>query len=149
MSDVTFMSDRFSTTPAADAINDSLGADIAAWLRAELADAGYDVSEVIAEDYGYGFWLTIEDAPPYWITAQEYLTLTADGKERDQWLVGIHANAGCNPLTLFRRQPSPHIPQIAAQVHTALIAEPSVSEIEWWAVDVGRGEASPQPPDLP
>jgi|GEM_PF-5475704 len=141
MSDVTFYSARFSHTPAPDAINEMLGRDLAEWLRDNLTD--FEVGEIIAEDYGYGFWLILEKSH-YWITCTEYEPPENDTPSR--WLVGIHYDPGCFYLRRLRNRPNPDaIPSIAKAIHELIANDDSISKIEWWSEDVGRGENSSEP----
>ena len=129
MPSVIFTSARFSLDPAPDAINAMLGSDLAAWLRAGLAAEGYEVGEVIAEDYGYGFWLKL-NASHYWITCGRYEPET----ERSQptWMVGVDYDPGC--LWLWRLRSRPHPggeTAIARAVHDLLKSAPDIDHIEW------------------
>lgn len=129
MPQVTFRSDHFSSTPAPDAINDMLGHDLAEWLREQLNTAGFETGEVIAEDYGYGFWL-VRNRAYYWISHTQM--------EPDEnglpllWMVGVDYDPGC--LWINRLRSRPHVDDqtaIAEAVHAALQANPRISEIEW------------------
>jgi hypothetical protein len=146
MPDVTFVSDRFRQTPAPDAINEMLGRDLAAWLRAGLLDAGFEAGEVIPEDYGYGFWLVLAGSH-YWITHTMYLPGESDGVEKPTWLVGIHYDPGCLYGWWLRRRPGKgDQARIARAVHVRLKADPTIVDIQWWAQGVGSGDVSPEPP---
>ena len=146
MPDVTFFSDQFSQTPRSDAINDMLGHDLAEWLRAGLAEAGFDVGEVIAEDYGYGLWVNL-DGSHYWVMTTEYEPAGYEGQTQPKWLIGLHYDPGCLYVWRLRRRPDAEaVPRIAQAVHTLLASETAVSGIEWWAQDVGRGTAMTSPP---
>ncbi|MGN6391204.1 MAG: hypothetical protein ACTHM9_03010 [Gemmatimonadales bacterium] len=53
------------------------GEDFARWLRLQLTDlgsAGFELSEPIQEDYGWGFWTTY-GTDPFWIA----LSFCGDG----------------------------------------------------------------------
>ncbi|MDX2141393.1 MAG: hypothetical protein SF123_25125 [Chloroflexota bacterium] len=143
---VTFYSHRFDTTPLPDAINDVLGHDLAAWLLAGLRARGYDADDVIGEDYGYGFWLRL-DQSPVWISATQYEPPGYEGQAESRWLVHISADAGC--LWLYRKRPKQATPerlrQLAQDVHTLLLADPSISGIEWWTQDVRIGTPTAAP----
>jgi hypothetical protein len=141
---VTFYSDRFSLTPLPDAINDVLGHDLAAWLLAGLRGRGYDADDVIGEDYGYGFWLRIAPSQ-FWVHAGQYAS-PGDGEPLPQWLVGITDDPGCLWLRRARARPSPERKlQLARDIHTILRGDPGITRIEWWARDVGVGEARGEP----
>lgn len=148
MPDVTFFSDQFSQTPSPDAINETLGHDLAAWLHAGLAEAGFEVSEVITEDYdyGFGFWLET-DGSHYWLTQTQYEPAGYNDQAQPKWLVGIHDDPGCLFIRRARRRPNPQdVPRIAQAVHLRLLSEPAISGIQWWAEDVGSGTPTSEPP---
>lgn len=143
---VTFYSDAFSDVPAPDAINEMRGGDVAAWLHDALASPGFEVSEVIAEDYGYGFWVVIERAH-YWVSVVEYDR--GDDGAPTQWLVGIDFDPGCLFVFWLRARPRPeHRAQIANAIHEVVNADQRVHDIEWWAKDVTRGTPTATPPGV-
>lgn len=146
MPDVTFFSDRFSETPAPDAINEMLGHDLATKLRAGLIAAGFEISEVIPEDYGYGFWLVL-DGSHYWITQTQYEPAGFNNQTQPKWLVGVHYDPGCLYIWRLRRRPRPgDLPRITQALHTILVSEPTINGIEWWVQDVGNGTPLSEPP---
>ncbi len=72
------------------------GEDFAAWLREQVADlaaAGFELSQPIQEDYGWGFWAT-HGADPYWIA----ISYCGEGptEEPAEWVVSIGYDAGLN-----------------------------------------------------
>lgn len=143
MPDVTFTSTRFSQTPALDAINNMLGHDLAAWMRVGLIRAAFDVSEVIAEDYGYGFWVIL-DGSHYWISVS---AVESDGLDkRSQWRIGVDYDPGCLWMLRLRRRPKPdHLPHITQAIHTVLKSDLTVHEVAWWAQGVGNDNPTPAP----
>jgi hypothetical protein len=141
---VTFSSDRFAQTPAPDAINDMLGKDLAEWLRAGLETTGFEVGEVIAEDYGYGFWLKMNQAH-YWITQAQYEP--EEARPQPTWMVGIDNDPGC--LWVWRLRARPHSGDenvIARAVHDRLREDRTISDIHWWTRDARQDVSSPEPP---
>lgn len=146
MPDVTFRSGRFSRDVAPEAVNDQRGHDVAGWLRGGTLTSGYTVSEVIAEDYGWGFWVTVDDHR-YWITVTEYEP--SEDETPPLWLVGVHDNPGCLFVWLGSRPKPGAISALAQTIHTLLVADHSVSEISWWSPGVRQGDSSPAPPDKP
>jgi hypothetical protein len=76
------------------------GEDFAGWLRSQLADLGsegFELSEPIQEDYGWGFWAT-PGPDPFWVT----LSFCGDGptEEPAEWVVSVGYDPG---LSLFKR----------------------------------------------
>jgi hypothetical protein len=140
----TFYSDRFTLTPLPDAINDVLGHDLAAWLLAGLRERGYDADDVIGEDYGYGFWLLVEKSQ-FWINMSLYAP-PEDGEPLPQWLVCISGDAGCLFLDWRKPKPTPEQAQrLAKDIHALLRSDASITRIEWWAREIGVGEAQQEP----
>lgn len=140
MPTVTFYSDRFSDTPAADAINEMLGKDLSEWLREELNQRGFEVGEVIAEDYGYGFWL-LRNRSHYWIT-QTQLDPGDDQDERlPQWLIGMDYDPGCLWIWRLRVRPaSGDLTAITQAVQAIIQADASIHGVEWDGLEVDQGD---------
>ncbi len=136
MAIVTFYSANYSLTPRPDAINDVLGHDLAEWLRTELHERGYDVSEVIGEDYGYGFHLMLNRSH-YWITTGQYEPPGFEGHAESRWLVGVDFDPGCLWMWRLFARPSPSDKrEITQAIHLLLSTVPSITTIEWWERDV-------------
>lgn len=141
---VTFASDHFSLTPAPDAINDILGKDVAGWLRANLASKGYEVGEVIAEDYGYGFWLKLNRAH-YWITQASYEP--DEDRPQPTWMIAIDYDPGCLWIGHLRARPQAgDQTHIARAVHDILKSSPDIDHLEWWGNDPGQSLPTTEPP---
>ncbi len=74
-------------------INDCcFGEDFAAWLQQRLANlAGFEFSEPIQEDYGWGLW-AMHDKEKFWIA----LSYVGDGPTETpaQWVVSIAHDTG-------------------------------------------------------
>ena len=129
MSQVTLRSDQFSSVPAPDAINDMLGKDLAEWLRDQLNVAGFEIGDVIAEDYGYGFWIK-RGQSHYWITQSQMEP--AENELPPLWSVGIDYDPGCLWVWLLRARPKASDQAAIAQaVQAALKGNPRISAIEW------------------
>ncbi len=144
MPHVTFRSDRFTNTPAPDAINEMLGQDVAEWLRAGLQAAGFEVGEVIAEDYGYGFWLQRGGAH-YWISQSQYEP--PEEALPAKWLVGIDYDPGCLWVWRLRQRPDPLNPiLIAHAVHDLLKQDAHIHQLEWHMRDGRQDTPTPEPP---
>ena len=141
---VTFSSSNFTLTPAPDAINDILGKDLAEWVRTGLEIAGFEVGEVIAEDYGYGFWLKMNHAH-YWITHGQYEP--EEARAQPTWMIGIDYDPGCMWMWRLRTRPQPGDQNtIARAVHDILKKDTTISEIQWWARET---DSEPPGPELP
>ncbi len=76
-------------------INDCcFGEDFTAWLRQRLADlSGFEFSEPIQEDYGWGLWAT-HGKDKFWIA----LSYVGDGPTETpaQWVLSIAHDTGLN-----------------------------------------------------
>jgi hypothetical protein len=131
MPSLTFYASRFSSTPAPDAINEMLGRDLGEWLRARLEAAGYEVGDVIAEDYGYGFWLRLHGSH-YWITQTQLDSSDSEMGSPPQWLVGVDYDPGCLWLWRLRLRPQrDDQTDIARAVYAILEQEPDISDLTW------------------
>jgi hypothetical protein len=143
---VTFYTDHFSTTPLPDAINDVLGHDLAAWLLEGLRARGYEADDIIGEDYGYGFWLLVEETS-IWINATQYEPPGYEGHAHSRWLVDVSTDAGC--LWLYRPRRKRLTPEklrdLTRDIHTLLLTDSSITGIEWWVQDVRVGNPLPEP----
>ncbi|MEO0562695.1 MAG: hypothetical protein AAF125_11305 [Chloroflexota bacterium] len=149
MPDVDFstIDGRFSNEPAPDAINEMLGRDVGEWLQEALqqADLEHDfIGEVIAEDYGYGFWLNIDEVP-YWVMMTQLYPASPPDEPQPRWLISVEARLGC--VWFFRKPPKPvHIPEIMRVIHQALVDDDAISDVQWWTRSYGTGEPLPTPP---
>lgn len=68
-------------------INDCcFGEDFAQWLRQRLANSGFESSNPIQEDYGWGLWITLEK-DKFWIA----LSYVGDGPTEApaQWVISM------------------------------------------------------------
>jgi len=73
------------------------GEDFAAWLRQKLSsciDPGFVLSEIVQEDYGWGFWAR-HGQDPFWIA----LGYVPD-EPKGHWVIHIDCDYGLN---LFKR----------------------------------------------
>jgi hypothetical protein len=106
------------------------GEDFAAWLREEireLASDGYELSEPIQEDYGWGFWAT-RGADHFWVA----ISFCGEGptEEPGEWVVSVTADVGLNPLRrLFHRPDAAALARVRSRVWQALRSEPRMREI--------------------
>jgi hypothetical protein len=81
------------------------GEDFAQWLKGQLSDltsAGFELSDSIQEDYGWGFW-AIHGQDRFWIA----LSFCGEGptEEPAQYVVSVDNDPGLNPLKCLLRKP--------------------------------------------
>ena len=106
------------------------GEDFAAWLREEireLASEGYELSEPIQEDYGWGFWAT-RGRDHLWIA----ISFCGEGPTEDpgEWVVSVAADPGLNPLKRLLHKPdAAALARVRSRVWQALRSEPRIREI--------------------
>ena len=132
---ITIETDRFEhRTARPDAINPgAFGADFAAWLRGELRGLeaeGYALSEPIAEDYGWGFWVT-RGKDPVWIA----IGLVGDGPSAvsgaAEWVVSVTYDPGLNLLRrLFHRPDEAAIARLRNRVRAALAGQADIRIVQ-------------------
>ena len=101
------------------------GEDFAAWLRERasgFAGKGFEISEPIQEDYGWGFWLS-RGKDTFWV-AVSYVDRLDDGTGA-QWVVSVAYDPG---LSIIRR--------LFHKPDTAALAE--IRETLWGALRAGE-----------
>ena len=81
------------------------GEDFAVWLRSKIADLraeGFELSEPIQEDYGWGFWAT-KGADPFWIA----ISYCGEGpsEEPAEWCVSVGYDPGLNLVKRLFHKP--------------------------------------------
>ncbi len=97
------------------------GEDFAGWLRDQLADlttTGFQLSEPIQEDYGWGFWAS-HASDPYWIA----LSFCGEGptEEPAEWVVSVAYDPGLNLLKrLFHKPDAPARDRLRRRVREVL-----------------------------
>jgi hypothetical protein len=74
------------------------GEDFAAWLKehlSSLANSGFSFSEIIQEDYGWGFWAR-HGKDPFWVA----IVYVGDGPQEvpAQWVISVSYDPGLNLL---------------------------------------------------
>ena len=82
------------------------GEDFAAWLKQELAPLaahGFDISEPIQEDYGWGVWARC-GTDPFWVA----LSYVGDGPQEEpaQWVVSVSYDPGLNLIKRMFHKPN-------------------------------------------
>jgi hypothetical protein len=81
------------------------GEDFAEWLKQELSrfrDPGFDLSEMIQEDYGWGFWAA-HGGDRFWIA----VSYVGDGPQEApaQWVISVNHNPGLNLVKRVLNKP--------------------------------------------
>ena len=82
------------------------GEDFAAWLKqklAPLANKGFEISEPIQEDYGWGLWVS-RGKDPFWVA----LGYCGEGAQEEpaQWVVSVHYDPGLNVIKRLLHEPN-------------------------------------------
>jgi hypothetical protein len=81
------------------------GEDFAAWLKEQIAaleSSGFKFSEIIQEDYGWGFWAW-HGREPFWVA----LSYVFDGPQEApaQWVISVNYDPGLNLLKRLVHRP--------------------------------------------
>jgi len=81
------------------------GEDFAGWLKQEvspIANSGFVFSELIQEDYGWGFWAT-HGKDPFWVA----LSYVGDGPQEPpaQWVITVAYDPGLNVIKRLVHRP--------------------------------------------
>jgi hypothetical protein len=81
------------------------GEDFASWLKEQIAaleGAGFRFSEIIQEDYGWGFWAW-HGREPFWVA----LSYVGDGPQEApaQWVISVNYDPGLNLLKRLVHRP--------------------------------------------
>jgi hypothetical protein len=81
------------------------GEDFAAWLKNQLAPleaSGFKFSEVIQEDYGWGFWAR-QGKEPFWVS----ISFIGDGPQEPpaQWVISVNYDPGLNLIKRLFHKP--------------------------------------------
>jgi hypothetical protein len=105
------------------------GEDFAAWLRDQLGDlaaAGFEISEPIQEDYGWGFWVT-GGRDPVWVALSFCSCGEGPTEEPGEWVVSVGYDPGLNPLRrLLHRPDAAAIARVRDRVWKALRSTPGI-----------------------
>jgi hypothetical protein len=104
------------------------GEDFATWLRGELAplrNTGFELSEPIQEDYGWGLWAR-HDSDTFWIA----LGYCGEGptEEPAEWVVSIDYDAGVNFIKrLFHKPDAQAFGLVRDRIRQSLEANPAIA----------------------
>jgi hypothetical protein len=82
------------------------GEDFAAWLKEELSplrDSGFNFSEIVQEDYGWGFWVW-HGKDPFWVA----LSYVGDGPQEApaQWVISVNYDPGLDLIKRVLHKPN-------------------------------------------
>ncbi len=103
------------------------GEDFAAWLLNELAalrSAGFEFSEPIQEDYGWGVWAN-RGGDPFWVA----LSYCGDGptEEPAEWVVSVNYDPGLNLIKrLFHRPDAQAFGALRDRIWQSLGSNPAI-----------------------
>lgn len=106
------------------------GEDFALWLKkgvSPLEHSGFKLSEIIQEDYGWGFWAR-NDKDPFWIA----VSCIGGGREdhKGEWGISISYDPGLNLFKrLFHKPDGNAFERLRTQVLQALQSEPAISTL--------------------
>jgi hypothetical protein len=115
------------------------GEDFAAWLKQQIVDLskdGFEFSEPIQEDYGWGFRAN-HGKDPYWVA----ISYVGDGPQEEppQWIISVNYDAGLNLFKrLFHNADGQAFSQLQKAVREALTSDAAIRIIRH-SVSQGRG----------
>jgi hypothetical protein len=107
------------------------GEDFAAWLKKELAPltaSGFEFSEPIQEDYGWGIWAS-HGKDPFWIA----LSYVGDGPQEEppQWVVSVNYDPGPNIIKrIFHKPDRQAFAQLREQIWHAIQSNSAFRTLE-------------------
>jgi hypothetical protein len=107
------------------------GEDFAAWLKQELsglADSGFELSEIIQEDYGWGFWSS-RGKDTFWIA----LAYMGDGPQEGpaQWGISVDYDPGLNLVKrVFHKPDRQALEQLRNRVRETIASNQAIRTIE-------------------
>jgi hypothetical protein len=103
------------------------GEEFAAWLKDQLsplANSGFNLSKLIQEDYGWGFWARY-GKDSYWVA----LSYLADGPQESpaQWVISVNYDPGLNPIRRLFHKPDRQASQnLRTRVSQAVTSNPAI-----------------------
>lgn len=103
------------------------GEDFAAWLKERIAapeGAGFRFSEIIQEDYGWGFWAW-HGKEPFWVA----LSYVGEGPQEApaQWVISVNYDPGLNLLkSLVHRPDRRALQQLRDHVRQAVASNAAI-----------------------
>ncbi|HYL86744.1 MAG TPA: hypothetical protein VE263_21135 [Candidatus Angelobacter sp.] len=103
------------------------GEDFATWLKEEIAplrNAGFCLSEIIQEDYGWGFWAW-HGKDPFWVA----LSYVGDGPQEApaQWVISVNYDPGLNLIKrLFHKPDRQALQSLRDQIKQAVTSNTAI-----------------------
>jgi hypothetical protein len=106
------------------------GEDFAAWLKEQVAvleSSSFTFSEIVQEDYGWGFWAW-HGKDPFWVA----LSYVGDSPQDapPQWVISVSYDPGLNLLKrLFHKPDGAALQQLCDQVRQALSSKAAIKTV--------------------
>jgi hypothetical protein len=106
------------------------GEDFAAWLKEEISplqDSGFSLSEIIQEDYGWGFWAW-RGKDPFWVA----LSYVGSGPQEEpaQWVISVNYDPGLNLIKrLFHKPDRQALQDLRDQVRQAVTSNTAIKVV--------------------
>lgn len=106
------------------------GEDFAAWLKEQispLAPPDFEFSDIIQEDYGWGFWAH-RGGDPFWVA----ISYVGDGPKEGpvQWVVSVSYDPGLNLLKrIFQKPDRQTLQHLRDLILRALRSEKAISVV--------------------
>jgi len=103
------------------------GEDFAAWLKEEISplqESGFSLSEIIQEDYGWGFWAW-HGKDPFWVA----LSYVGDGPQEEpaQWVISVNYDPGLNLIKrLFHKPDKQALQKLRYHVRQAVTSNTAI-----------------------
>ena len=103
------------------------GEDFAAWLKKEvspLAESGFKISNIVQEDYGWGFWAW-HGKDPFWVA----VSYVGDGSQPPpaQWVISVTYDPGLNLIKrLFLSPDRQALGRLREQILQTLISQAAI-----------------------
>jgi hypothetical protein len=106
------------------------GEDFAAWLKKEispLANSGFNLSNIVQEDYGWGFWAW-HGKDPFWVA----ISYVGDGPQPQpaQWVISVNYDPGLNLIKRLFHKPDRHaLEQLRDHLLQALTSQTAITVV--------------------
>src|SRR5258708_22505752 len=103
------------------------GEDFVAWLKQELSDLEFGFSDVIQEDYGWGFWAS-RGQDRFWIA----LSFVGSGPQElpAQWVIAVSYDPGLNLIKrLFHEPDAQSLQELRDHIRQAVSSNSAMTEV--------------------